>query len=90
MPTDITSIKPAPKAESTTSGPLGERLAALPILMLNVHEQCNCRCVMCDIWQREGGKELDLSQFARHREHSFALASGRLFLPVGAAVAPQP
>ena len=26
-------------------------LATLPILALNVHSACNCRCVMCDIWK---------------------------------------
>src|SRR5579871_6998782 len=29
----------------------GERLATLPVLVLNVHSRCNCRCVMCDIWK---------------------------------------
>ncbi len=49
--------------------PRGEgKLASLPILILNVHEHCNCRCLMCDIWQRKDGKELDLENFARHRE----------------------
>jgi Fe-coproporphyrin III synthase len=43
-------------------------LTSLPILLLNVHEHCNCRCVMCDIWQRKDGRELDLGDFARHRE----------------------
>ena len=36
------------------------RLSSVPILLLHVHENCNCRCVMCDIWQREGGREIDL------------------------------
>lgn len=27
------------------------RLSSLPILALVVHEACNCRCVMCDIWK---------------------------------------
>ncbi len=49
--------------------PLGEgKLTSLPILILNVHEHCNCRCLMCDIWQRKDGKELDLEGLARHRE----------------------
>lgn len=43
-------------------------ITSLPILILNVHEHCNCRCQMCDIWQRKDGKELDLAEFSRHRE----------------------
>lgn len=41
--------------------------ARIPILMLNVHSHCNCRCLMCDIWQRdtrEGVRAIDLE---RHR-----------------------
>jgi MoaA/NifB/PqqE/SkfB family radical SAM enzyme len=44
------------------------RISSLPILLLNVHEHCNCRCLMCDIWKRKDGRELDLADFARHRE----------------------
>ena len=44
------------------------RVSAMPILLLHVHEHCNCRCLMCDIWQKTDGKELDLADFARHRE----------------------
>jgi Fe-coproporphyrin III synthase len=44
------------------------RLSSLPILLLNVHESCNCRCLMCDIWQRKDTKELNLADFTRHRE----------------------
>lgn len=41
------------------------KLTELPILLLNVHENCNCRCLMCDIWQRPPGKELDRRDLAR-------------------------
>lgn len=43
-------------------------ITRLPILLLNVHEHCNCRCLMCDIWQRTDGRELDVEKFSRHRE----------------------
>lgn len=46
----------------------GGSIAALPILLLHVHEHCNCRCLMCDIWQKTDGKELDLKNLERHRE----------------------
>lgn len=44
------------------------KLTELPILLLNVHENCNCRCLMCDIWQRSPGKEIDLHGLARLRQ----------------------
>jgi Fe-coproporphyrin III synthase len=43
------------------------RLSSVPILLFHVHENCNCRCVMCDIWQREGGREIDLEWLERQR-----------------------
>ena len=46
---------------------LPSRLSSVPILLFHVHESCNCRCVMCDIWQREGGREIDLQWLERQR-----------------------
>ena len=30
---------------------MNARLDRLPILVLEPHNRCNCRCVMCDIWK---------------------------------------
>ena len=30
----------------------------LPVLVVNPYSRCNCRCVMCDIWQRTSIREL--------------------------------
>jgi len=46
----------------------GERLATLPILVLNVHSRCNCRCVMCDIWKRPETSTISVADLQRHRE----------------------
>src|SRR6202012_4955296 len=42
-------------------------LTALPILILNVHSRCNCRCVMCDIWKREANDQFRTRDLERHR-----------------------
>ena len=42
-------------------------LTSLPILVLNVHSRCNCRCVMCDIWKRDTSAELHAADLERHR-----------------------
>jgi len=39
-----------------------QSLSTLPILLLHVHEHCNCRCLICDIWPKTDGN------FARHRD----------------------
>lgn len=55
-------IQPAPSAHLE-----GSRIARLPILLLNIHSQCNCRCVMCDIWKRKDGREFHAADLERHR-----------------------
>jgi MoaA/NifB/PqqE/SkfB family radical SAM enzyme len=38
----------------------------LPILILNPHSRCNCRCVMCDIWKVETAREIGAAELERH------------------------
>jgi MoaA/NifB/PqqE/SkfB family radical SAM enzyme len=45
-----------------------DQILDLPILVLNVHSRCNCRCVMCDIWKREDSVEIHDRDLERHRE----------------------
>ena len=52
---------------------ISHRLREIPVLVLNVHENCNCRCLMCDIWKRPAGAELELVELARHRKSIVAL-----------------
>jgi MoaA/NifB/PqqE/SkfB family radical SAM enzyme len=40
----------------------------MPILVLNAHSRCNCRCVMCDIWKRPGRDEIKVADLQSHRE----------------------
>jgi Fe-coproporphyrin III synthase len=42
-------------------------LAHMPILILNVHSNCNCRCIMCDIWKREKHEQVRVADLERHR-----------------------
>jgi MoaA/NifB/PqqE/SkfB family radical SAM enzyme len=41
-------------------------LTRLPILVLEPHARCNCRCVMCDIWKRTDARELTSAELERH------------------------
>lgn len=66
----------------TTSEESSE-LRSLPILLLNVHENCNCRCLMCDIWKRPAGSELDVEKFSRHRDSLRALGVHQVVLTGG-------
>jgi MoaA/NifB/PqqE/SkfB family radical SAM enzyme len=38
----------------------------LPILILQPHSRCNCRCVMCDIWKVTDAREISAAELERH------------------------
>ena len=40
------------------------KIESLPIVVLHVHSRCNCRCVMCDIWQTKDSRELSRDRLA--------------------------
>ena len=58
-------------------------LTQLPILILNVHSQCNCRCVMCDIWQRADSLEFPVADLVRHRQSLISLGVRQVVLTGG-------
>jgi MoaA/NifB/PqqE/SkfB family radical SAM enzyme len=41
-------------------------ITQLPVLILNVHSRCNCRCAMCDIWKTDTNREMPVSFVERH------------------------
>ena len=45
----------------------------MKILLLEPHNRCNCRCVMCDIWKRTDAKEITEAELSRHIEDIVAL-----------------
>jgi MoaA/NifB/PqqE/SkfB family radical SAM enzyme len=71
------------EAEARLSNALPHRLTSLPILLLNMHENCNCRCLMCDIWKRPPGLGLDLASFRNHRDSMMALGVKQVVLTGG-------
>jgi Fe-coproporphyrin III synthase len=38
----------------------------LPILVLEPHSRCNCRCLMCDIWKITEAQEITAEDLGRH------------------------
>lgn len=54
-------------AESECTVLVPHKLASMPILILNVHTHCNCRCIMCDIWKREKHEQVRVADLERHR-----------------------
>jgi Fe-coproporphyrin III synthase len=42
------------------------RIDTLPVLVIFPHNQCNCRCVMCDIWRIREAREITLADIEQH------------------------
>ncbi|HTC48545.1 MAG TPA: radical SAM protein [Candidatus Aquilonibacter sp.] len=54
----LTSIA-TPGATASDSAALAmHQINELPVLVIFPHNQCNCRCVMCDIWRIREAKEI--------------------------------
>jgi Fe-coproporphyrin III synthase len=45
---------------------MNARLERLPILVLQPHNRCNCRCIMCDIWKLTDAQEISAAELERH------------------------
>ena len=51
--------------ESVDGDLADHQIRTMPVVVLSPHNQCNCRCVMCDIWRIRESKEImstDLEQ----------------------------
>ena len=60
------------------------RLRSLPVLLLDVHTACNCRCVMCDIWKANADRrEIAPAVLDRHVEDIRRLRVRRVVLTGG-------
>jgi MoaA/NifB/PqqE/SkfB family radical SAM enzyme len=47
-------------------GTSSHRIETLPVLVLQPHNRCNCRCVMCDIWKIRSVREIRKSDLEPH------------------------
>ena len=57
---------PGTAARGQTDPRMKALLERLPILVLEPHNRCNCRCVMCDIWKRTEAQEISAAELERH------------------------
>src|ERR1700722_4890499 len=67
----------------SASGLEPSALTHMPILILNVHSNCNCRCVMCDIWKRETHEQIKVADLDRHRASLIKLGVRQVVLTGG-------
>ncbi len=76
------SADPVPYAAQLEVTSIDE-IRTMPILLLNVHENCNCKCTMCDIWKRPAGAEFPLHQLRSFQEDIRSLKIEQVVLTGG-------
>ncbi|HKO18872.1 MAG TPA: radical SAM protein [Acidobacteriaceae bacterium] len=81
MPAEAEVAEPEPMSSPAVTN--SHRLSKLPILLLNLHESCNCKCVMCDIWRRKDGRGIDVSLLERQRASIVRLGVRQVVLTGG-------
>jgi Fe-coproporphyrin III synthase len=54
--------------EGTHPQRFSHHIDSLPVVVLSPHNQCNCRCVMCDIWKIREPKEITPALLATQRD----------------------
>src|ERR1700735_2521767 len=52
--------------ESADDRVAAHRIRSLPVLVISPHNQCNCRCVMCDIWRIREPQEITTAGLQQH------------------------
>ena len=52
------------------------KIQALPIVILMPHSSCNCRCIMCDIWQGNSRDQLAADLATLDRAFPAGVTSG--------------
>src|ERR1700723_2348046 len=52
--------------ESADGSAAAHQIRTMPVLVISPHNQCNCRCVMCDIWRIREAKEITPEDLEQH------------------------
>ncbi len=63
MTTLISISPPDPRIDS--AGLELHRVRTLPIVVISPHNQCDCHCVMCDIWKIRDAEEFSVPELER-------------------------
>jgi Fe-coproporphyrin III synthase len=64
-----TLVSISPLGDASTSDPANldaHVIRSLPVIVISPHNQCNCRCVMCDIWRIREPQEIAKADLQQH------------------------
>jgi MoaA/NifB/PqqE/SkfB family radical SAM enzyme len=63
----LVSISPVGDAVASPAVSISAHvIRSLPVIVISPHNQCNCRCVMCDIWKVRKPEEITRADLQRH------------------------
>src|SRR5215469_1456548 len=63
----------APTTVGLEVGRTSEQIDRLPVLVIFPHNQCNCKCAMCDIWRIRQAQEITPQDLAQQQASIRAL-----------------
>ena len=58
-------------------------ISKLPILLIEAHSRCNCRCTMCDIWKTSDSRDFTAAQLESQMETILGLGVERVVFTGG-------
>jgi Fe-coproporphyrin III synthase len=64
-----TLVSISPRGNASTSVPANlsaHVIRSLPVVVISPHNQCNCRCMMCDIWRLREPQEITKEDLQQH------------------------
>jgi MoaA/NifB/PqqE/SkfB family radical SAM enzyme len=62
----LVSISSSPESTgSNTRDLFAHQISTMPVVVISPHNQCNCRCVMCDIWRSHEPQEITPADLKR-------------------------
>src|SRR5277367_5015862 len=56
---------PSESASGAAANLAASQIRTMPVVVISPHNQCNCRCVMCDIWRIREPKEITPADLER-------------------------
>jgi Fe-coproporphyrin III synthase len=56
---------PSESARSNAADLAAHQIRSMPVVVISPHNQCNCRCVMCDIWRIRDPKQITPADLER-------------------------
>jgi Fe-coproporphyrin III synthase len=70
---DVIHILPADHIRPALHALAAHRVSSMPVVVIAMHEACDCRCVMCDIWKIREPQAIAISNLQQQMESFHSL-----------------